>query len=57
MTESEGHLVLPVRIHKLLFDLHLGTMTQHAFDHRRHLGRRTGFELGVDTGGMPFDTG
>src|SRR5436190_24177851 len=39
MAESKGHLVLPMGIDKLLFNRHLGTMPQHAFDHRRHFRR------------------
>jgi len=39
MAESKGHLVLPMGIDKLLFNRHLGTMPQHAFDHRCHFRR------------------
>src|SRR3546814_10731013 len=30
----------------------VGTMAQHAFDHRADLGGRTAFELRVDAGGL-----
>src|SRR6266496_919947 len=55
MAEAKGDLVLPVGIDELLFHLHLGTMPQDAFNHCRHLRRRTGFELGVDARRMLFD--
>src|SRR5579862_2282783 len=55
MAESKGNFVLSMRIYKLLFDLHLGTMPQDACDHCRNLRRGTGFELRVNTGGMLFN--
>src|SRR3546814_18605498 len=33
-------------------NLLVGTMAQHAFDHRADLGGRTAFELRVDAGGL-----
>src|SRR5579884_2000412 len=36
-------------------ELHLGIVTQHAFDHGRDLGGRAAFELRVDTGRFPLD--
>ncbi len=48
MTEGEGHLALPMAVHVVLLDTHLGAVPQHSLDHRRHLAGRATLELGVD---------
>src|SRR6266700_2884615 len=55
VAEAKSDFVLSMSIHKLLFDLHLGTMPQDTLDHRCYLRRRTRFELRVNTGGMLFN--
>src|SRR4029450_8211170 len=49
MAQREGHLALTMAIHILLFDLHLGAVSQDPFNHSRNLRGRTALKLGVDT--------
>ena len=46
---------MAVAIDIVLLDGHLGAMTQHAFDHRRHLRGRATLQLRVDAGGFLLD--
>ena len=48
MAKREGHLALTMAI-LLLFDLHLGAVSQDPFNHSRNLRGRTALKLGVDT--------
>lgn len=38
MTEGKSNLALAVTIDLLALNLHVRTMAQHSFDHRRHFG-------------------
>ena len=46
--EGERHLALPVAVHVLALDLHLGVVAQHALDHGGDLGRRAAPQPRVD---------
>src|SRR3546814_20343238 len=52
VAKGEPHLALTMAVDIMPLNLLVGTMAQHAFDHRADLGGRTAFELRVDAGGL-----